>query len=257
MNGEKYTLEYFSKGFFGYGKEGEFRQWSLPHFAALAVLAAGIALLALFGSQIRDWQGEEKLRCALAMLLMLNQFAVFWRAFYVGPESHERKTMMMRLPLQVCQWTALLVIPMLFLRSRLLLSMVFYLSLTCGLVPLLFPAVITTTGPSRFRFYQFWGEHILPLWSVFYLVFVHGMRPSPVGILLMFGMLFAMAPLALYFNRRFDDCYFLYLKPEKFSMLKVFNRGGSLPRLMLFYGTALALLCLAVQCVYQLILYFC
>jgi len=255
VNGEKYTLEFFSKGFFGYGKEGDFRQWSLPHFAALGVLTAGILLLALFGSGIRNWAGEPKLRCALAMLMMFNEFGVFWRLSYVGPESHERKTMMMRLPLQVCQWTALLVIPMLFLQSRLLLSMVFYLSLTCGLVPLFLPAVITTTGPSYYRFYQFWGEHILPIWSVFYMIFVHGMRPSPIGILLMFGMLVLMTPFALYFNRRFDDCYFLYLKPEQFSMLKIFTREGSLPRLLLIYGVGVALLCLVVQCVYQLILY--
>lgn len=255
MNGEKYTLEYFSKGFFGYGKDGDFRQWSFPHFAALAVLAVGISLLALFGSGIRDWSGEPKLRCALAMMVMLNELGYFWRLVYVGPESHERKTMMMRLPLQVCQWTALLVIPMLFLKSKPLLSMVFYLCLTCGLVPLFFPAVITKAGPSYYRFYQFWGEHILPSWSVFYLIFVHGMRPSPIGILLMFCMLFLMTPFALYFNRRFDDCGFLYLKPEQFPMLKVFNREGSLPRLMIFYGVGIALLCLVVQCVYQLILY--
>ncbi len=74
MNGEKYTLEFYSKGFFGYGKDGEFRQWSLSHFAAFIVLAAGILLLGLFGSEIRDWTGEAILRCALAMLMMLCEF---------------------------------------------------------------------------------------------------------------------------------------------------------------------------------------
>ena len=49
MNGEKYTLEFYSKGFFGYGKEGAFRQWSPAHFAAFAVLAAGILPLILGG----------------------------------------------------------------------------------------------------------------------------------------------------------------------------------------------------------------
>lgn len=254
MNGEKYTLEFFSKGFFGYGKEGAFRQWSPAHFAAFAVLAAGILPLILFGAQIRDWAGEEILRCALAMLMMLCEFGYFWRLLYVGPETHARKAMIMRLPIQVCQWTALLVYPMLFLKSKLLLSMVFYLSMTCGMVAFLFPAVITATGPSYFRYYQFWGEHILPIWSVFYLIFVHGIRPSPIGILLMFCMLAVMTPLAVYFNKRFDDCYFLYLKPEKLPMLKKYIHNNTLPFLICLYGVVVIVLCLIVQIVYQLIL---
>jgi len=254
MNGEKFTLEFYRKGFFGYGKEGEFRLWSFSHFAMFIVLAAGIVPLVLFGAEIRDWAGEEKLRCALAMLMMLCEGGFFWRLFYVGPESHERKSMIMRLPIQVCQWTAMLVFPMLFLKSKLLLSMVFYLSLTCGMVALLLPVVISTTGPTYFRYYQFCGEHVLPIWSVFYLIFVHGIRPSPIGILLMFCMLFVMTPLALYFNKRYDDCYFLYLKPEKFPALKKIVRINSLPGLMCLYGAGVAILCLIVQSIYQLIL---
>lgn len=254
MNGEKYTLEFYSKGFFGYGKNGEFRQWSFSHFAAFIVLAAGILLLGLFGSEIRDWTGEAILRCALAMLMMLCEFGYFWRLLYVGPETHERKAMIMRLPIQVCQWTAILVFPMLFLKSKLLLSMVFYLSLTCGMVAFFFPAVITATGPSYFRYYQFWGEHILPIWSVFYLIFVHGIRPSPIGILLMFCMLAVMTPLGVYFNKRYDDCYFLYLKPEKLPMLQKYVRINSMSGLICLYGAVVAVLCLIVQSVYQLIL---
>lgn len=64
MNGEKYTLEFYRKGFFGYGKEGEFRQWSFTHFAVFIVLAAGILPLILFGAQIRDLdRGRETAVC--------------------------------------------------------------------------------------------------------------------------------------------------------------------------------------------------
>ena len=254
MNGEKYTLEFYSKGFFGYGKEGEFRQWSFAHFASFIALAAGIVPLVLFGSEIRDWAGEAALRCALSMLMMLFEFGYFWRLLYVGPETHERKTMIMRLPIQVCQWTAILVYPMLFLKSKLLLSMVFYLSMTCGMVAFFFPAVITAAGPSRFRYYQFFGEHIVPIWSVFYLIFVHGIRPSPIGILLMFCMLAVMTPLAVSLNKRFDDCYFLYLKPEKLPMLNKTVRVSSVSGLIGLYGAVVAVLCLIVQSIYQLIL---
>lgn len=254
MDGEKYTLEFYSKGFFGYGKEGEFRQWSLAHFAGFIALAAGILPLALFGSEIREWIWEERLRCGLAMMMLLCQFGYLWRLLYVGPENHERKSMMMRLPVQICNWTAILVFPMLFLKSQLLLSLVFYLSLTCGMIAILFPAVITATGPSRFRYYHFWGEHLGPIWSVFYLIFVHGMRPSPIGILLMYCILAVMGPLAIYLNNRFEGCNFLYLKPDKLPMAAKYIRNISMVKMMWLYGALVAVLCLIVQGVYQLIL---
>jgi len=122
------------------------------------------------------------------------------------------------------------------------------------MVAFFFPAVITATGPSYFRYYQFFGEHTVPIWSVFYLIFVHGIRPSPIGILLMFCMLAVMTPLAVSLNKRFDDCYFLYLKPEKLPMVEKFIGTPSLPRLICLYGAIIIVLCLVVQTVYQIIL---
>ena len=48
---------------------------------------------------------------------------------------------------------------------------------------LITPTVITYTGPTRFRYYQFWLEHTLGYIAVFYMIFVHGMRPTPRSIL--------------------------------------------------------------------------
>ena len=256
MKGERFELTFFRKGFFGYGEEGDFRPWGLSHFAALAITVSVIVLLALFGPAFRNLKGETHIRCALAMTMMLCEFSFFWRLAYIGPESHERKTMMMRLPLQVCEWTLLLTIPMLFLRSQFLFDMTFYLSMTCGLLPLVVPAVISTTGPRYFRFYQFWGEHVLPIWSVYYMIFVWGFRPRPIGILAEYLFLLLLVPPSLWLNRRFEDCYYLYLKPEKFPMLRALTDKVSMGRMLLLFGGVLTAMCFVVQCILQLILYF-
>lgn len=253
MDGERYELEFFRKGFFGYGEPGDFKAWTAAHFAPLLAAAGGIWLIAANADRLRSSAHEELIRCALMTLIMLFEFSFFWRLSYVGPEDHAYKTMMMRLPLQVCEWTAILAIPMLFLRSRILFSLVFYLTMTCGLFPLFVPAVISTTGPRYSRYYQYWGEHILPIWAVYYLFFVHGLRPSPVGILLEFAMLFLMLAPALRLNRRFDDCYYLYLKPERFPMLRGLVRDSTKAMVRL-YLSVMIVLCFIVQCVYQLLI---
>ena len=43
---------------------------------------------------------------------------------------------------------------------------------------LITPTVITYTGPTRFRYYQFWVEHTLGYIAIFYMIFVHKMRPT-------------------------------------------------------------------------------
>ena len=43
---------------------------------------------------------------------------------------------------------------------------------------LITPTVITYTGPTRFRYYQFFVEHTAGYVAVFYMIFVHKMRPT-------------------------------------------------------------------------------
>ena len=40
------------------------------------------------------------------------------------------------------------------------------------------PTPLNFTGPTRFRYYQFWAEHTLGYIAVFYMIFVHNMRPT-------------------------------------------------------------------------------
>ncbi len=253
MNGEKYELTFFKKGIFGYGQKGEFRPWTLAHIMPILVTIAGIWLLAVCGDRLHDSPHEEQIRCAFMFIMMLCEFTYFWRLAYVGPEDHSYKTMMMRLPLQICEWTLLLELPMLMLKSQFLFNMVFYLTLTCNLIPFVIPVVISTTGPRYVRYYQFWGEHILPLWGMFYLFFVFDMRPSPVGILMQMILLFIMLPIALHFNSSYDDCHYLYLKLDRFPSVKGMMRNSMAKTVILYTAIVLAA-CALVQGIYQILL---
>ena len=44
MDGKVREVIYFSKGFFGYGEMGNFRQWSLAHFMPIIVAIAAIKI---------------------------------------------------------------------------------------------------------------------------------------------------------------------------------------------------------------------
>ena len=96
-------------------------------------------------------------------------------------------------------------------KSSLLYQACFYVCLTIGLFPLLTPSVITTTGPTYYRYYQFWLEHILPIIAVFYMTFVHGFRPKLRGIALATGFMAILATFALICNFNIENANYLYL----------------------------------------------
>ena len=61
---------------------------------------------------------------------------------------------------------------------------------------LITPTVITYTGPTRFRYYQFWIEHTFGYISVFYMIFVHKMRPTIKSAIKSYVSLFVLAVVA-------------------------------------------------------------
>ena len=66
---------------------------------------------------------------------------------------------------------------------------------------LLTPTVISYTGPTRFRYYQFWLEHTLGYVAVFYMIFVHGMRPTVKSAIRAYIALIVLAVIAYFTNQ--------------------------------------------------------
>ena len=219
MEGKVREVIYYSAGFFGYGEKGDFRQWSLAHILPILIAVAIIILIWHFREKLRNYKHEKTARFIFIFIMVLCEMSYFWRLSYVGPGTDPDKSMMSFLPLQVCQWTLIATVFMMAAESRKLFSMCFFLTMSAGLLPLFVPAVIVSTGPRYYRYYQYWCEHLLPIIGMFYMMFVHEYRPRPYGILMVFGFLFLLAVPSVYFNNRYEDAHYLYLKHGSFAML--------------------------------------
>jgi hypothetical integral membrane protein (TIGR02206 family) len=75
--------------------------------------------------------------------------------------------------------------------------------------------VISYTGPTRFRYYQFWAEHTLGYIAIFYMIFVHGMRPTVKSAIRSYIALAIFAVIAYNVNRMIPGANYLYMaRPE-------------------------------------------
>ena len=196
---------FFSEGFFGYGEEGNFKYWSLAHFAPIVLMGVVIYLIFRYREALRNWKHEENLRYALGISLIICEMSYYWRISYVGPGKLGEFNILDKLPLQICGWTCIFAAIMLFKKSRAMYDICFFIALTLGIFPLMTPAVISTTGPGYYRYYQFWLEHILPPIAVFYMTFVHGFRSKKTGMLKAAAFLAVLAPLAILANFKFPE----------------------------------------------------
>ena len=90
-----------------------------------------------------------------------------------------------------------------------------FVCLTLGIFPLFIPAVIKTTGPLYFRYYQFWGEHTLPIYSVFYMMFIKGYKFNWKTIYKPIIFLTILAIFALILNSQIPEATYLYLRGDE------------------------------------------
>jgi hypothetical integral membrane protein (TIGR02206 family) len=81
---------------------------------------------------------------------------------------------------------------------------------------LITPTVISYTGPTRFRYYQFWLEHTLGYVALFYMIFVHKMRPTFRSMAKSYIALAILGAIALGANRLIGPGanYLFLAKPE-------------------------------------------
>ncbi len=182
------------------------------------------------------------------------EMSYFWRLLYVGSEG-QYEHLLTKLPLQVCQWTLISTCFMMAKKSPHLFSMTFFLTMSTGLIPLFVPAVISKTGPAYYRYYQFWGEHLLPIIGMYYMMFVHGFKPKPIGAGYALGMLGLLSIPAAIANANIEEASFLYLKnTDSFAMLTFLPK--SLAGKLALYAVVILALFAAVYGIYLLVIKF-
>ncbi|MBQ7363908.1 MAG: TIGR02206 family membrane protein [Clostridia bacterium] len=198
-------MENFFKHFFGQADPSgpyEFKNFSLAHFLPILVAAGVIYLIFRYRSKLRTFRHEDKLRMALSFTLIITEMSYFWRLVGVpslnaNPYEH--------LPITVCGWAIIFSSVLVLTKSQTLYDICYFWVFAGTIFALITPTVINFTGPTRFRYYQFWCEHLLGYVAVFYMTFVHKMRPNVKSIIKSYAMLLALGVIAIFANNLLDS----------------------------------------------------
>ena len=234
----------FLQYFFGAGEQVEFSNFSLAHAVPILVMLAVIFAIYRFREPLRTYRHEQVLRYILAFALIISEMSYYWRLVGVpslGPNPVDH------LPITVCGWAVVFCSYMVIGKSQTLFD-ISYFWLLCGSVfALLTPTVISYTGPTRFRYYQFWAEHTLGYVAIFYMIFVHKMRPTIKSAVKSYISLIVLAVVAYFANRMIGPGanYLFMAKPEDTpSILDILPPNFAL-RLLIMAAAITALYALA------------
>ncbi|MBR5232429.1 MAG: TIGR02206 family membrane protein [Clostridia bacterium] len=206
-------MKAFFTYFFGQGTEVEFSIFTFAHFAPVALAVAVILLMYRFRRQLKACKYEKSLRCVLAFMLILADMSYYWRL--VGMPSLKPGPVE-NLPIGVCGWAVIFCSFMLVGKIQSLFDISYFWLLSGSLFALITPTPLTYTGPTRFRYYQFWAEHTLGYVAIFYMIFVHGMRPTVRSAVKSYIALAVMAAIAYSVNVMIGEgANYLYMaRPE-------------------------------------------
>lgn len=191
-------MKEFLSYFFGKGETEEFANFSLAHLLPILAGVGTILLIYFLREKISNFKNEMSLRYTLAFMLIISEMSYYWRL--VGVPSLEPNPID-HLPITVCGWAVVFCSYMVIGKSQTLFDISYFWLFTGSLFALLTPTVISFTGPTRFRYYQFWLEHLLGYIAIFYMVFVHKMRPRRKSLLKSYIAFIIIAVIAYYSNQ--------------------------------------------------------
>ena len=203
----------FIEYFFGQGEQIEFANFTLAHFLPIVMAVAVIFLIRHFRSSIRLSKHEHVFRYVLAFALIISEMSYYWRLVGIpslGPNPVDH------LPITVCGWAVVFSSYMLVGKCQSLFDITYFWIFSGSIFALVTPTVISYTGPTRFRYYQFWAEHLLGYVAIFYMIFVHGMRPTIKSAIKSYVALIVLAVVAYFSNQLIGPGanYLFMAKPE-------------------------------------------
>ena len=205
-------MQEFFRYFFGEGDTPEFSLFTLAHLLPVALLITILFLLYRYRDQLRASRYETNIRYILGFALIICDMSYYWR-FTALPELSGGA--MESLPIGVCCWSAIFCSFMMIGKSQRLFDIVYFWLLSGSLFALITPTPLTFCGPTRFRYYQFWLEHSLGYIALFYMMFVHKMRPYFRSMIRSYSLLVALAVLAAWVNSMIPGANYLYMaRPE-------------------------------------------
>lgn len=200
--------------FFGQGTEAEFSNFTFAHFAPILLAVIIITLTYRCRNKLQDSKLDKHIRYALAFLMILSEMAYYWRLVALpelGPNPVDH------LPITVCGWAVIFCSYVMIGKSQTLFDISYFWLFSGSIFALITPTVITYTGPTRFRYYQFWLQHTIGYIGVFYMIFVHKMRPTFRSMAKSYVALAILAVIAYFANRMIGPGanYLFLAKPEE------------------------------------------
>ena len=206
-------MKEFMSYFFGAGTEIEFEIFTLAHILPIIIMFLLIYLMYRYKDTLRDSKMDMSIRYIIAFTLIISEMSYYWRLVgmpSLGPNPVEH------LPIAVCGWVAIFCSFMVIGKSQTLFDISYFWLFAGSVFALLTPAVISYTGPTRFRYYQFWIEHIGGFIAIFYMMFVHKMRPTIQSMAKSYVALVIMAIIAYNANQLIGSgANYLYMaRPE-------------------------------------------
>ena len=205
-------MKEFFRYFFGYGQTQEFALFGISHFAPILLMIAVIFLIRWQKDRIRNWKHEKAIRYVMAFALIISEMSYYWRIATVPGLNPGALT---DLPIFVCGWVVVFCSFMVVGKTRSLFDIAYFWLLSGTVFALLTPTPLNFTGPTRFRYYQFWTEHTLPYIAVFYMIFVHGFRPTVKSAIRSYIALLVLAAIAFWVNMMLPGANYLYMaRPE-------------------------------------------
>ena len=236
-------MKEFMSYLWGQGESPEFALFTPAHFAPILAMIAAILLIRRYADRIREWKHEESLRYAIAFALICSEMAYYWRLVALpelGPNPVEN------LPIAVCGWAAIFGSYMIVGKNQKLFDIIYFWLLSGSLFALLTPTPLNFTGPTRFRYYQFWAEHTLGYIAVFYMIFVHGMRPTVKSAVKSYIALLVMVFIAYNVNQMIPGANYLYMaRPESAPSVLDILPPNFLLRFMVMFAVITAMYGLA------------
>lgn len=206
-------MKEFLKYFLGAGEKEEFWNFTLAHALPILLAVVVILLTYRYRERLRTFKHEAAVRYVLAFALICSEMSYYWRLVAVpslGPNPVDH------LPITVCGWAVVFASYMVIGKSQTLFDIVYFWALAGSIFALITPTVISFTGPTRFRYYQFWAEHLLGYIAVFYMIFVHKMRPTWKSFAKAYAALAVLAVIAYASNQLIGPGanYLFMAKPE-------------------------------------------
>ncbi len=204
----KAFLEYF----FGAGSQQEFAIFTPAHIIPI-LLAIGIIFLIFWKrNALAQYKHETGLRYIMAFVLIIAEFSYYWR-LVANPELVEGA--IQNLPIAVCGWVTIFGSFMLIGKSQSLFDIIYFWLFSGSIFAVITPTVLTYTGPTRFRYYQFWVAHLAGYVAVFYMIFVHKMRPNIKSAVKSYIALAVLAVVAHIANSMIPGANYLFIaRPE-------------------------------------------